>query len=197
MNTKWYFGALFLIFSYFGIFHETVSAPNQELVLEFTNTEVDQSEIINTINEVRQKLLDIGVSNIKIEETESSTLKISYHSLVHIDNIKEALTDENELLVNQNSEDQEHQQSSLAYKIDVYEITDTSDLSGRNDKLVFEIKVHSDRFTNDHRDYLAKYTDDCKESRQYKIAYKAYKNDPYTKDHTSHSEPEVRAGPIA
>jgi hypothetical protein len=196
MNAKWYFGALFLIFSYFGVFHETVSVPNQELVLEFTNTEVDQREIRNTINEVRKKLLDIGVSNIKIEETESSTLKISYYSFVHIDNIKEALSDENELLVNQNSEDRKNEESSLAYKIDVYEITDTSDLSGRNDKLVFEIKVHSDRFTNDQRDYLAKYTDDSKESQQFKIAYKEYKNDPYIKEHASHSQPEVRAGPI-
>lgn len=196
MNAKWYFGALFIIFSYFGIVQDPVSTPNQEIVLEFTNAEVDQEEILNTIDDVRKKLLEIGVSNISIEETKSGTLKIFYHSLLHIDSIKEALLDENELVVDQNSEEQEDEQDSLEYKINVYEIGDTSDLSDRNDKLVFEIKVHSDRFTNDQSDFFVRDTYESKANRLFNIAYKKYKNDPFSKDHTSHREPEVRAGPL-
>ena len=194
MNAKWYFGALLLIFSYFGAFQEQVSVPNQEIVLEFVDTDVDQQGIKNTIDEIKTKLLEIGVSDIQIEEIESSTLKISYYSAIHIDNIKEALLDEKSLVVDQNSEEEEDQ-SSLEYKIQVYDLTESSDISNRNDKLVFEIKYHSDRFTNDQNDYLAKDTQDSRANHLYKTAYKSYKNNPFAKDCTSHKEPEVRAGP--
>ena len=196
MNAKWYFGALFLICSYFGIFREEVSVPNQEIVLEFIGTEVDQQDIKNAIDEVRTKLLEIGVSDITIEEAESGTLKISYYSAVHIDNIKKALLDETQLLVNDNSKDKEEHQNSLEYKINVYELTDTTDLSKRNDTLVFDIKYHSDRFTNDQNDCVAKYTKNSKANHLYKTAYKSYKSNPFIKDYTSHEEPEVRAGPF-
>jgi len=197
MNAKWYFGALFLIFSYFGMFQEPITVPNQEIVLEFINSEVDQKEVQNTIEDVRAKLSDIGVSEIHIEETENGTLKISYYSLVPIDHIKEALLDENELVVDQNSKGSENDQSSLEYKIDVYEIVDGSDITSRNNKLVFEIKYHSDRFTNDHHDYVARNNIDAKASRRYQTAYQEYKNDPFIQDRTSHKEPEVRAGPTS
>lgn len=196
MSAKWYISTLFLIFTYFGIFHEQVSVPNQEIVLEFVDTEVNQQGIENTINDVREKLLEIGVSNIKIQETKDGTLKISYYSDAHINNIKEALLDENQLVVDQNSEDQENNQSSVEYKIDVYEITDQNDISKRNNKLVFENKYHSDRFTNDHNYSSIKSVKASRGNQNFKTSYRAYKNNPFVKDYTSHKDPEVRAGPL-
>jgi hypothetical protein len=67
MNAKWYISTLFLILIYFGEFHEQVSIPNQEIVLEFVDAKINQKNIKNTITDVKEKLLKIGVSNIKIQ----------------------------------------------------------------------------------------------------------------------------------
>jgi len=195
MSAKWYIGTLFLIFTYFGIFHEQISVPNQEIVVEFVDTEADQEGIKNAIEDVRKKLLEIGVSNIKIQETESGTLKISYYSDTHIDNIKEALLEESQLILDQNPKDQEQNHTSLEYKIDVYEITDQNDLSNHNNKLAFNNKQGSDRFTLDHNYSSAKSNEVLKANRLFKTAFNTYKNNPFVKDYTSHEEPEVRAGP--
>lgn len=196
MNSRWYIGALFLIFSYFVVSNEQVSLPNQEIVLEFVDTKVDQDDIKNTIADVREKLLKIGVSNIKIQETESNTLKISYYSDAHADNIKEALLEENQLVVNQNSGDKEDHDTSLDYRIDVYELTDRTDISNHNDKLVFENKYNSDRSIINYNHGFVKSSKVSKANQLFKTAYNAYRNNPFIKDYTSHKEPEVRAGPL-
>ena len=196
MNARWYISTLFLIFIYFGAFHEQVSIPNQEIALEFVDTKINQKDIKNTITDVRKKLLEIGVSNIKIQETKSGTLKISYYSVTHTDNIKEALLKENQLVLNQSSEDNEKDNSSLDYKIDVYELTNKTDISSQNDKFVFEIKYNSDRSTINYNYVFVKDVKTSKANHLFKTAYKVYKNNPFTKDYTSYKEPEVRAGPL-
>lgn len=198
MKAKWYISTLFLLFIYFGTFHEQVTIPNQEIVLEFTDAKVNQRDVKNTIADVREKLLEIGVSNIKIQETKGSTLKISYYSAIHIDNIKEALLEENQLALNQEPEDKEEDNNtSLDYKIDVYELTDKTDISKHNDQFVFDNKYNSDRSTINHNYGFAKSSKNLKANQLFKIAYNAYKNNPFIKDYTSHKEPEVRAGPYS
>lgn len=195
MNAKWYISTLFLALIYFGAFQEPISTPNQEIVLKFVDSKINEKEITNTIIDVKEKLLKVGVSNIKIQETQSGTLKISYYSIVDIDNIKEALAKENQLVLNQKSNNKERKKTSSDYKIDVYDLTDTSDFSTKDDKFVFEIKYNSDRFTTNYNPAFFKNNKTHKADQLYKTAFKANKNCPFTKDHTSHQEPEVRAGP--
>ena len=145
MNAKWYISTLFLALIYFGAFQNQVSIPNQEIVLEFVDVKINNNEINNTILDVKEKLLKVGVSNIKIQETENGTLKISYYSSVHIDSIKEALSKENELVLSQKSENNENNNTSSDYKIDVYELTNEADLSTHDDNFVFEINNFSSK----------------------------------------------------
>ena len=84
MKIKLYFGALFLMLIYFGTFQEQVSRTNQEIVLEFVDTKINKQEISSTITNIKERLLKVGVSNIKIQETQKGTLKISYYSFVLI-----------------------------------------------------------------------------------------------------------------
>ena len=49
MKTKWYFGALFLLFISFGVFQEQVSIPNQEIILEFVDTNINKKNIEVTV----------------------------------------------------------------------------------------------------------------------------------------------------
>ena len=199
MNTKWYISALFLIFAYLGLSQEQVYIPNQEITLEFIDTKVEQKDIKNTIADVRKKLLDVGVSNIKIQEIKSGTLKISYYSVAPIDNIKEALLKENQFVVNQGSkkesEKKENNEPTLDYKVDIYELIDTTDTSSHKNQLVFESKFNLDRFTLNDSQFFTKDLKTHKSNQLYKTAYKVYRNNPFTKDYSSYKEPEVRAGP--
>lgn len=193
MNAKWYISSLFLILIYFGGFHEQVSIPNQEIVLEFVDAKINQKNIKNTITDVKEKLLKIGVSNIKIQETKSGTLKISYYSIVHIDTIKKALAKEHQLVLNRQSKNNKN--TSSDYHIDIYQLTNESDISNSDTEFIFEIKQISNRFTTTYNDAFLRSLTTYKTNQLFKTAYKVNKKNPFTKDRTSHEEPEVRAGP--
>ncbi|QNM84366.1 hypothetical protein H9W90_09110 [Polaribacter pectinis] len=195
MKIKLYFGALFLMLIYFGTFQEQVSRTNQEIVLEFVDTKINKQEISSTITNIKERLLKVGVSNIKIQETQKGTLKISYYSFVHTSDIKEALVFDNQLALNKNSEKKGDKNDTSTYNIDVYEITNQTNISDQNDEYIFEIKVNSDRFTTNYNYVSTRNIDAHKVNQLYTTAYNTYKNHPFTKDYSSHQEPEVRAGP--
>ena len=195
MRTKWYIGTLFLLFICFGAFHEEVTIPNQEIVLKFVDVKIDKKDIQNTIADVKEKLLKIGVSNIKIDETDSGTLKISYYSTIHIDNIKKKLAKEHALVLNQNSNHKEKNRTSSKYHIDIHEITNKTDISNSDFHFVIEIKYNLDKITNYNSFAFLKKIDQNKENQLFKTTYSVYKNNPFIKDRSSYNEPEVRAGP--
>jgi hypothetical protein len=196
MKFRWYIGVLLLLFACIGAFQDQASVPNQEVVLEFVDEKVDENDIKSTIADVQEKLLEIGVSNIQVTEKKGNTLKISYYSITPIDNIKEILLEENQLIVDQNSDDknkEEKRDSSADYKINVYKLTDDTKLANK-DKLVFENQYKTDRSIVYNYGFV-KSSKVSKANQLYKTAYNNYKNNPFTKDYTSHKEPEVRAGP--
>lgn len=195
MKTKWYISTLFLIFILFGAFHEQVSIPNQEIVLEFVTTKNNSNYIDNTIADVKEKLLNAGVSNISIKEAKNGTLKISYFSEVPVDNIREVLSKNPSFLLKNNPNNQQKKDVVYDYSLDIYELNKPTDNSNLDYKYVLEVKHQLDRFTTDnyfdnHKTLLANKT-----NRLYKVAYKIAKSNPFSKDYTSNKEPEVRAGP--
>lgn len=196
MNSKWYISTLFLIlFICFGAFQEQVFIPNQEIVLEFVDGKINQKEILNTIDDVKEKLAGAGASNIIIQETKEGTLKISYYSANHIDNIKEALQTENQFAFHQNSDNEQEKVPSSIYNIDIYELSDEIDATNQNDKYVLEIKYVSEQSTTTNTFASIRNLEIENANLRYKIAYTNYKNNPFTKDKSSCKEPEVRAGP--
>ncbi len=196
MRAKWYLGTLLLIFTLFGAFQEQISKPNQEIFLEFVDAKINPKDIKNTIVEVKSKLLKIGATNIAVQKTNDSSLKISYYSLVDVNNIKDALIKKHTVVLDRNSKNEENNNTTSNYNLDVYELTDFSEISDVNDKFVFEIKYNPDRFTTNHFSASLKNVEACKANQFYKTACRVSKNNPFTKDKTSHKEPEVRAGPL-
>ncbi|QTD38612.1 hypothetical protein JL193_04860 [Polaribacter batillariae] len=194
MNSKWYLSAFLFICICFGVFQEQVYKPNQEIVLEFIDTSSQNKNIENTISEVQKKLVDIGVTNIAIQKTEKGTLKISYYSIVNVNDVKKALTKEHRLSLNKNSKKENENRDSTTYSIDIYELTNKLDISNLDDKFIFEIEPHSDRFTTNNIFCFYKVLEN-QANQLFKTAYKANKTSLYIKDYTSYQEPEVRAGP--
>jgi hypothetical protein len=195
MKAKWYFGTLLLIFICFGAFQEQVSIPNQEIVLEFVDAKINEKDIDNTIAEIKEKLLQIGVENIHIKEIQKGTLKISYYSNFQIENIRKELAKENKIALNQNSNHKDNSKHSSNYNIDIHQIKNGTDVSSSNHNLIFDVKYNSDRYTTYNYYAFLKKSDPYKADQLFKTTYKFSKNNPFTKDRTSHKEPEVRAGP--
>jgi len=195
MNTKWCISALFLIIAYFGAFHEQIPIPNQEIVLEFVDTKINQKNIKSAIFDVKEKLLKVGVSNIKIQETQNGTLKISYYSDVLVDDIKKALAEEDELLLTQNSENEEENKNSSNYSIDIYDLTNETDIANSNDTFIFEIEYNSYRSLIYTSSAFLKNLEENKANLLFKTNYRASQKNSFTKDYNSYKEPEVRAGP--
>ncbi len=203
MNAKWFFSTFLILLAFFGVFHEEVSAPNQEIILEFVDVEVPENDVQKAIENVKQQLLDVGVTNIKVQEAKNGTLKISYYSTVTVDNIKEALSlsNENDLVLNSTSKKQkDHSNSSSElseYNLDIYELNKGTDISGFDGKYVLEIKSDIDRLSNPNSYVSSGHITIDKTDQLFKTAYRVNKYVVITIDNTSHKEPEVRAGPIS
>lgn len=196
MKSKWYFGTLFLLFACYFALNQQVSIPNQEIVLEFSDAKINKEEVKNTITDVKEKLLNVGATNIKVLETENGTLKISYFSLVNIDNIKDVLLNKNKIALNQSSKNQKKENDSSNYSLDIYELSDETDEFDLNDTPLFQTKYTSERFTfNNNYASLKRELEILKANQLYKTAYRLTKNDSFSKKNSSYSEPEVRAGP--
>ena len=194
MNIKWCIGTLFLVITYLSGFYEQAIIPNQEIVIKFVDVKINQNNIKNTITDVQEKLLKIGVFNLKIQETEGGILKISYYSKIHIETIKNKLIKENQFVLNQKSNNS-NKNPSTDYNIDIYQLTNKTDILNLDDQFIFEIKNISDRSITNYNYAFARNLKTYKAKQLFKIAYKASKNCPFTKDRTSYKEPEVRAGP--
>lgn len=195
MKAKWYICTLFLIFISLGAFQEQVSTPNQEIILEFVDTQINQKNIETTIAQVKQKLLKVGVANIKIDKTQNGSLKISYYSIVDIDNIKKELAKKHNLVLNKNSHHKEGDKDASDYNISIHKITNQTDVSNSDYKFVFENKNQSDRFTTYNFNALLKKTEQYKAKQHFKTSYRINKSNTFIKDRTLNKAIEARAGP--
>lgn len=202
MRTKWYFSALIIVFTVLGICQQKNTVPNQEILVEFVNDEVTPEDILNTIATVKKTLHIVGIDNIKVEEQNNGTLKITYYSNVNVAIIKKILSkggdSELEHIAYSEKGNSEIPSSENLnnYNLDVYEIQKSSgtglDFDG---KYVFEIKYEYDRFSNPNVYVPFGVIDTSAKDKVVKVAYRIRRNIAIAIDNTSHNIPEVRAGP--
>lgn len=201
MKTKWYFGVLIAMLALFAVKQQDLAVPNQEIVLEFTNTKITSSEIQKTIAIVKKQLQTIGILNTKVVETQEGTLKISYYSVIDIERIKKTLskTHNTEYQSYTNDEDRSFPFSNKpnTYSFDVHEILKGLDIgSGFKGKYVINLKQELDRFSNPNLFHFLAITDTKSIDKLVKTAQKVNKTIAIAIDHSSHVIPEVRAGPL-
>ncbi|WP_034044358.1 hypothetical protein [Wocania ichthyoenteri] len=204
MKAKWYISALIIILTLFGaISQQQITVPNQEIVLQFTNTSITSQDTQNTIAIVKKQLQDLGVSNIKIKEEENGKLVITYYSDTDVASIKKTFTKEKNIVLdyafsNQNEDSSKlpFDEEKISYNLDVYEIQNGSDVEwDLNGVSVVELKAESNRFSNPNI-YAFINAVEINKSIE-KVAYKIHYNIAIAIDNTSYKIPEVRAGPLA
>ncbi|MGK0253987.1 MAG: hypothetical protein ACI9OE_001472 [Mariniflexile sp.] len=203
MKTKWYFGALIIVMTLLGVYQNTISEPNQEIVLKFTDVDITSEEAQSTISLVKEQLQAIGVDIVQVQELKAGQLKIAYFSTADVASIKEILSKGKNLKIGYTSNNQDENTSgvpshkkSKRYKLDVYEIHKSTDFaSGLDGKLVLNPKLDYNRFYNPNIIVLNNDIDAKGGNAIIKVAFKLYVTIAIAIDNTSRNIPEVRAGP--
>lgn len=196
MNSKWRISLFFLLlFAVFGALQERTTLPNQEIVLEFVN-DFNTENQEKTVANLKEKLVALGVSNIKINKTEKGILKISYYSISDVKQVENELSKNENLLVesDKNHHPKENKNDSY-YNLDIYEIEDVVDLSTSTNDCVIEIKLDYKRFTNTNFLVAFKSSEIGKKSGLFNSKLKANQHVVFNTKTVVNGEPEVRAGP--
>lgn len=201
MKAKLYISTLILVLSFAGIFHYKTSSPNQEIIVQFTVGEITQEQSSVAIADIKLQLQSLGVEAIQVQEAEDGKLKITYFSPVDIENIKKTLSEEDNLTVDDNFGGHDKLPSkkhSKNYNLDIYEIHQSTDGNqGSAGKPVWIVKQDYDRFFNPNVCLYSNEIDARETDRSVKLAYKINTTVAIAIDNSSHSIPEVRAGPNA
>ena len=203
MRNKWYINALIFALVIVGINLKQVTVPNQEIALQFADTDVTLNDTQSTITLVKSQLEALDVYNIKIQDFGNGTLKITYYSEIAVSEIKEILLGEQRLTITHTAQDADEEDSKppsdkdvKSYQLDVYEIQETHDVADSNGTIL-ESNAESIRFlTPDSSASINKQLSKSRNKAE-KLAYTTYRNIAVAIDDSSYNIPEVRAGPTA
>jgi len=150
MQTKWYLRSFLILVVLVGLTLEQIAQPNQQIVVEFAGDNISLSNAQKTLAAVTNKLQAIGAKSIKVKQSASGVLTISYYSTIDTEAVKGMLSSNKEVFegVASNHSSPKNQappfDTSSVYKLDVYEIQQQydikPDLNGL--ALTFEGKTH-------------------------------------------------------
>lgn len=204
MKFKWYLSTLILAFTLIGICHNKLSSPNQEILVQFNSDKVTVEQSQSAIANVKQRLLAFGIEDIQVREDEHGTLKISYYSSIDVESIKEILA---------NDETSHHHYTSVAkhkksgqlpseekpksYNLDIYELNQSTDSNhGAAGNSLIIVKQDFDRYLNPNVSLPFNIFDFNELEPSLKRTYIVNRTIAIAIKSTSHSIPEVRAGPF-
>lgn len=203
MQSKGYFSILFVILALVGISWEHTSKPNQEVVVQFNNSDISCDEAQNAIALVKLQLQGIGVENIQVVEEEGGRLKITYYSDVHVAVVKSVITDgeklelsNSSLSTNDEQPDAPTNKDSLTYELNVSELYKNPNSNVDGDGFILELKSNHDRYVPAVVYYKETGIDVKGRNRIEKTAYTVHRQVSLLIDSGSHNIPEVRAGPL-
>ena len=150
MQTKWYLRSFLILVVLVGLTLEQIAQPNQQIVVEFAGDNISLSNAQKTLAAVTNKLQAIGAKSIKVEQSASGVLTISYYSTIDTEAVKGMLSSHKETLEGVTSDSSFPNKqvppfdTSSVYKLDVYEIQQQYDIKPDLNGLVltFEGKTH-------------------------------------------------------
>ena len=92
MNSKWFYGVLFILLAALGVKMDSDMLSNQEIVVRFIEDGFSQDKAEQAISEVKSQLQEVGVENIQIRELKDGGLKITYFSDMEVSEIQLVLS---------------------------------------------------------------------------------------------------------
>ncbi|WP_242119649.1 hypothetical protein [Aestuariivivens sediminicola] len=205
MKLKRYIGILVFLVTLIGVVSQQhTTLPNQELVLEFTNSEITPFETQETVALLKKQLRDLGVKNIHVKEGLNGQLRLLYHSDHGVEFIRSAIIEESPLTVTFRLSDEEHsdsnvpvQEGAVSCNLNIYEIHDnkdaSSDLGGHS---LITLNYKGERLLFPELFSFCSFLDKCK-METFNFNFRLYKQLFLEIEEPLHVIPEVRAGPVA
>ena len=199
MKIKLHLGVVMVILMFLGTYIEHNLAPNQQIVIQFSNHQITSEEANSAAEALKQQLKDIGAKKLDIGEFNSGQLTITYYSDTDVMRIQKVLTDDDLVLdysLENESNDKSIPEKEELYKFNVSEIQDSPinnwDFEGT---LVTELNHKSDRY------YFPKVKSAATKEElntKSKILYSRFTISSVFQIHKgkfAYQIPEVRAGP--
>ncbi|MDC7997685.1 hypothetical protein [Gilvibacter sediminis] len=196
MNSKWLYGALFVLLVSLGVQMDRNLLSKQEIALQFTEQGFNQDNAQLAISEVKTQLLGAGATDIQIIELEAGQLKITYSSKLSVTQIQQLLTDaglaSHQPLETPQTPDQDE---LTAYQLDVYELQESGtdlDIEGAP---VVEVQVKEHLTVPSSAGFFFAADFDLAVLPSTAKAQITFANDQL-KSRYAYLLPEVRAGPL-
>ena len=203
MKSKLHVGILIVLITFFVKFLDNPVAPNQQILIQFSDSDISEVEAKKTVETIQTKLHVIGVDRIQVEQDEKGQLKITYYSTTAVEDIQSILAySENFRLTygyaDDNSDGTSDEKNSDHFKLDVSEIRD-GNYSKNLDFDGVQIVEHNQKF--DRFNHLKKHTSGHQInsrliSEKITVAINSL-HENLSVDNYSYQSPEVRAGPLS
>ncbi|WP_242085309.1 hypothetical protein [Aestuariivivens sediminis] len=204
MNFRKYVGALIVFLTFLGVVVQQQSIlPNQEIVLEFTDSEITPNDTQSTIALVKDQLQSLGAKNIQVKEGRQGKLRISYHSAINVTKVKNALSKNNAFVFEYSTNGSEQKGShvpsedhKVSCNLDIYEIhNDDGSASDFSGKSVLTVNYKGDRYNCPDFYNFCNYWKPCN-AEDCRVNHKRYQQLVLEIQDPLHIIPEVRAGPF-
>ena len=205
MKSRFHIYLFVVALSLLGVFFQQQdTAPNQEIVLQFTDVDITSSEAKDAITFVAKQLETLGVHTLQINEQEDGKIVISYYSDVNVVQVKTILSKEKSIALalnslNKNKDNSKFptQQQAISYNLDVYEIESNIDIEPNLNGSVVDLISFSDQLLNPVLYSSNSSIDHSGIDKKEKVAYSVNKNIAAAINNIPYVIPEVRAGPSA
>ncbi|WP_439152028.1 hypothetical protein [Winogradskyella sp.] len=202
MKTKLQIGILIMLFAFLGTYVEHTSVPNQQIVIQFEDGSISASDAESAINNIREKLHNIGAEAILIGDNEDGRLKITYYSDAAIDIVQNVLSQETDYSLYPDSNNENPFKTPISsdehsYQLNISEIQNSGsnswDFEGTQ---VVELNHKSDRFNHLKVNSSAKHN--SSNAHNVLCSNELIKAEiiAFYIDSLSYKIPEVRAGPL-
>ncbi len=203
MKSKLHFGILIVLFIFLGRYVESTVSANQQIVIQFSDTDISTNNVQSTIETIQKKLQKIGAEHIKVGHHQDGQLKITYYSSDNVEQIKKILSKEQDLKFafssTGNSNNLPKQEDPKDYQLNISEIQNSGnsnnwDFEGVE---VVELNHKSDRFNNLKVNTTGSLINSELTNDLVWFSVKLFSIDKFTIDYHSYKTPEVRAAPMA
>ena len=199
MKLKMRFGLIIVVVFFLGTYLTNTIAPNQQIVVQFSNQNVSSELIESSIYSLTKRLNDLGVKHIEIGNYHKGQLKITYYSEADVIRIQSILNSTDDIVL-ENTDDKPSNESKgeneQYFELNISEIQETplnnwdfegtqiSEFNHKSDRYYFpKLKFGSNNGNvEDHKIYR-----NNSRFNRYSISI--------PKNSFDYNIPEVRAGP--
>jgi preprotein translocase subunit SecD len=186
---------------FLGTYLEQTTLSNQQIVIQFSDTDISSEDAENTIEIVKKQLQRLGVTNIQIGQHESGKLKITYYSVTAIERIQSILSKEDGFKFDyqsehNNSNDLPDNRNLKNYELNISEIHNNSNINWDFEGIqITELNQKSDRYDSPKVNTFAEHLNTEYSNSLVNVATKVNNTVALARDKIAYKIPDVRAGP--